>query len=514
MAIKFGIKLIWQSNSPAPYESSWSIFTKLLLLNVMKPQQLAMHISNFDKSPGLLKTNNSNWIDFNKFADCLETSPENLKQGFLDQFGFKNTIDTCRGIKLCTECIKIGYHCIFFQLPFITHCPWHNVKLTPPCMGCVSVLSSNGLIRSINNDYLEQVSRCGHVNMLGGKVKLSNMLTVSQKNVINEYCELFLMWWHKVYKSFDMRHFLSEQHLSEDQFKKLPMYLSAAELLAGPCPWYIETIRNSVKTISWKQSENFFQRNHHEFENWEFETETVKRKSDLDLAYRSVRRHLFRKFIKPHKRCWNELSNYKYDDAMNLLSDNVCVVSLAFATWRLSIEDLINIEAFKSSKLKDREILSYRIDSDDFTNTLHGHVSLLYAYFFYLWESMHVYSGVEKFKVVKSFQKATKSDFAATYNFEKWLVVFPNYFHLEEKSFVRYAGQLQENGWMINDTYYEYFQFLNSSNSLESGCMFKLFKKKHSYEMKSLKLTIEGFSRPQGNKSPCYTASWDANIQA
>lgn len=479
MSIKFGIKLIWQFNSPAPYESSWSIFTKLLLLNGMKPKQLAMHISHFDKSSSFLKTSNSNWIDFDRFADCLETSPENLKQGFLDQFGFKNTIDNCRGIKLCTECMKIGYHCVFFQLPFITHCPWHNVKLTQPCMGCINVLSSNGLIRSINNDYLEQASRCGHVNMLESKVKLSNMLTVSQKNVINEYCVLFLKWWQKVYKSVDVRCFLSEQHLSVDQLKKMPMYLSAAELLAGPCPWHIETIRSSVKTISWKQSKSSYQR---EYENWELETETVKRKSDLDLAYRSVRRYLFRKFIKPHKRCWNEFSNYKYDDAMNLLSDKVCVVSLAFATWRLSIEDLINIEAFKSCKLKEKEILSYRIDSEDFTNTLHGHVSLLYGYFFYLWESMHVYSGSEKFKVVKSFHKATKLDFAATYHFENWLLVFPDYLPLEKKSFIRCAGQLRVDGWMMNVNYNECFQFLRSGMSSENGCMFKLYKKKNPYK--------------------------------
>lgn len=478
MEATYGKKLIWQADSPSPYESGWSIFTKLLLYNHIKPQNLAKHISFSENADRYLTVFDSSWIDFDKFSFCIDSNPDRLKKGFLDQFGLSGHRLFGTGIKQCSECIKFGYHCVFFQLPFITHCPWHNQKLSPPCDECMNVVIKKGFHSSKESGFLRQMSSCGHINSHDLSLASTNMLTREQESTITKFCELLLEWWTKVHTSADIRNFLSKQYDIKDRFNKLPIYLSAAESIAGPCPWQTEIVRNNIRTLHWKQEKKSNIYNYELDQDSVFEPDSARRKSDLDLAYRSVRRYFLRRFMKSHRCCWNELTNYNYQQALSLQSDSVCTVSLALATWRLGVEWAINIEAFKTNKLCEREILAYRIQSDQFTNTFEAHISLLYAYFFYLWKKISDYSGQEKFFIIQNIISPTKSVFVASYTSGEWVVAFPDYVSLELGSFIRCSGQLKNWGWMLAGNQYDYFQNLNSLNGPTNGCMFKLFKDK------------------------------------
>lgn len=444
----------------------------------MKPQHLAKHISLPEINMDCLLMFDSGWIDFDKFALCIGSSPDKLKKGFLDQFGLSGQPLVGNGIRQCAECIKLGYHCVFFQLPFITHCPWHNQKLSLPCNECMDAVFKKGLSTLDESGFLHQLSKCGHINFHDLNVTSTNSLTSDQESKITEFCEQLMRWWSKAQTSVEVKDFLLAQYHMKDEWNKLPVYLSAAESIAGPCPWQTEIVRNNIRTLHWKQEKNSHIYNYERDEEWEFEPDSAARKSDLDLAYRSVRRYFFRRFMKSHRCCWNELSNYKYQQALSLQSDNVCTVSLAMATWRLGVEWVINVEIFKTDVLRKREILAYRIQSDEFTNTLEGHISLLYAYFFYLWKKISDYSGQEKFKIAQNIIEATKSEFVASYNSGEWVVVFPDSASLELGSFLRCAGQLKDRGWMLTGYFNEYFQELNSQNGPSNGNMFKLFKDK------------------------------------
>lgn len=478
MKATYGKKLIWQADSPSPYESGWSVFAKLLLYNHMKPKDLVKHISLLENTGRFLTVFDSSWIDFEKFAFCINSTPDRLKKGFLDQFGFSGYSLFGTGIKQCSECIKYGYHCIFFQLPFITHCPWHNQKLSPPCANCLNAVTKKGFDSRDESGYLRQISSCSHIHSHDLSLVSTNMLSREQETIINEFCKLLIEWWAKVYSSADIRHLFLEQYDLNNQFNKLATYLSAAESLAGTCPWYTEIARNDIRTLHWKQEKKSNIYNNKHEQDRELEPDSAKRKSDLDLAYRSVRRYFLRRFMKTHRCCWNELTNYSYQEALSLQSDNVCTVSLALATWRLGVEWAINIEAFKTNKLCEREILAYRIQSEEFTNTIEAHISLLYAYFFYLWEKISEYSGQEKFYIVQNIINTTKSEFVASYNSGEWVVAFPDYVSLELGSFIRCAGQPKKWGWMLTGYQEDYFQNLNSLKGSNNRCMFKLYKHK------------------------------------
>ncbi|WP_447939554.1 hypothetical protein [Pseudoxanthomonas mexicana] len=45
-----------------------------------------------------------------------------------------------RPARRCPDCARYGYHCTLFQLPSITHCPWHGRKLEQHCPQCGHLL--------------------------------------------------------------------------------------------------------------------------------------------------------------------------------------------------------------------------------------------------------------------------------------------------------------------------------------------------------------------------------------
>lgn len=65
-------KLIWQQTAPAPFESGWSIFAKLILLNQTKPYQLAGLLKLPEaEDNNKLRFRSSDWIDLEQFAEML-----------------------------------------------------------------------------------------------------------------------------------------------------------------------------------------------------------------------------------------------------------------------------------------------------------------------------------------------------------------------------------------------------------------------------------------------------------
>src|SRR5208283_2814757 len=82
-------RMTWNPQDPAPYESAWSIFAKLMALNYCRPAEIA----NAIKYRGLktlrkIEFRNSAWIDFARFGALLNVDPNRLRAGFLDQLGF------------------------------------------------------------------------------------------------------------------------------------------------------------------------------------------------------------------------------------------------------------------------------------------------------------------------------------------------------------------------------------------------------------------------------------------
>lgn len=431
----FGQKLIWQPNSPAPYESSWSLFAKLMASNVMKPKDIKQTFTLKSDNLGRLPYWKSSWIDFSKFSKVLGVEAYRLKQCFLYQMCEELT--DVSDVRFCNECLKLGYHCVFFQLRFLTHCPWHKLELSEPCTFCRDSVYKSGLKKTEFNEETKRYSSCGHISYIDYQSGIFDKLTTYDKFCITHSCIEFLKWIKTVSASPEAIELLNNV-TSDITLLNNSMYLQAAESIAGKSPWYIATPRANIKYLFWEPSA----------EHYRFSVQTGARKSINDLCYRSVRRHLFKKYVKPHRTCWNVLSNTNFIESQMLNSNRACTVALAFATWRLSIENFLNIEALKSNKFSNKPISILENPHTRYQASLSETCFLLYAYFFYIWEDIQLVAGKFRYSIIKSDAQMYASKFALECTSDKWLLLMPNPSILQTKSNLQCFGILKSKDWM------------------------------------------------------------------
>lgn len=97
------------------------------------------------------------------------------------------------------------------------------------------------------------------------------------------------------------------------------------------------------------------------------------------------RKHLYRRYIKPHKSCWNLITNTHPYNLSHFDCDTACYVCLAFATWRLLNENLLVIEGFKNPKIRSFKIKLFELPEEGFVQSNRAYLNLLYAQFFSIW---------------------------------------------------------------------------------------------------------------------------------
>lgn len=136
--------LTWDPSSPAPYESGWSVLSKVLLINHLTATELFALIHKEGAKAtrqGSLNHLYSDWIDLTKLATLLGIETERVEQCFLDTLGFTSKTVRKNGIRHCPECARLGYHCVMFNLAVVEFCPWHNRQLEQLCTSCLRSIS-------------------------------------------------------------------------------------------------------------------------------------------------------------------------------------------------------------------------------------------------------------------------------------------------------------------------------------------------------------------------------------
>jgi hypothetical protein len=64
-------------------------------------------------------------------------------------------------------------------------------------------------------------------------------------------------------------------------------------------------------------------------------------------CYRSLRKHLYKTYVEPHRRCYEHLKGLSREETLALNGDAVCLVSWAFLIWRMSIEGVIQVDGLR-----------------------------------------------------------------------------------------------------------------------------------------------------------------------
>ena len=344
-------RLTWDSLAPAPYESAWSVFLKLRRVNFMNMSELEELIQQEPKLKGRYEVRNhqdSRWIDFDRYASLIGVTKERLEQGFLDRLGIARALKNGekQGIRHCPQCRELGYHCVLFDLTIIKECPWHRCELIAPCTRC----SSMDALDSSGRFYIENGQRiCSGCRLLIDRYTAASRLNAIHsdlKYIIIGYCKEFINWWMEVKNAT----ISCPSFITELRYNK-----SNVDFPSKFTPWLLGFARDRAKNELY----------------WTFSVPekpasvisracTIEKESehsnyyltdDVGRSFRSIRRHIYKRYLRTHHTCIKHLLNLSHDETQFLHSARVCIPAVAFLTWWMSVEGISNIEGLRSTKV-------------------------------------------------------------------------------------------------------------------------------------------------------------------
>lgn len=382
-------RLTWDTLDPAPFESGWSIFLKVMCKNYLSVYELMKLIKKNDfSSQGIyvLNLGDSSWIDFDKFGQLLNINPDRLKTGFLDNLGFLSLTNKLKRYKVrhCPVCIKHGYHCALFDLALINECPWHHVSLIDACAGCVTPRTMGGDLSLLDNK-AKICSQCEMTLREFLTLVNSNRFDLNMSATVLGYCVEFVEWWGKVRgRSAGFTQLIRELSLlggnQEYGEKQSSLLLGYAQIL-------------SPETIFWKFSIKPFPVKYSECLNISSlkknNTEEFYSSIEIGRIYRSIRRNIYKKFIRQNRNYYNALLSLSRDETLNLRADRVNCAIISFVIWRMSIEGICNIEGLKFAR---KSTFSLRLMSPENTRIVFSEITKVkwcYFGFFGLWYKLN-----------------------------------------------------------------------------------------------------------------------------
>jgi len=342
-------RLTWDPTFPAPYESSWSIYNKILAYNNISFGFLVKLISNDLDGNCAGRSNrfyNSEWIDFKNFSSLLGVSPKRLKQGFLDQLGMPQ-VNTAAAplMRHCPECFKKGYHSSLYNLQIFTTCPLHNLDFLSPCKSCAQQETFKLRLGRRGPGNPSRFCTWCDDELLGADELIAGVrLPHSDAKLLQRECENFVRWWKRLKEVVPQRD------------KVLAELTYALSLHAGPA-----STADSAQLSYAVSKAGFFGANWktnlrvHPVRSFYWEGTNVIRScsgddcysevllaGDVGRCYKSLRRWIKKSFLRKHKACCDRLKKLTDDETHRIDGGKVCSASLSYLIWRMSQETNIH----------------------------------------------------------------------------------------------------------------------------------------------------------------------------
>lgn len=351
-------RLSWDSVHPAPFESIWSVCHKVIALNHISLGELRELI----QKDGVTKYSwsDSNWIDFERFGSLLRIDPKRLIAGTWQAMDMNPAYKHDYRVRRCPQCWARGYHCVLFDLAWIEMCPWHRCALTCGCHGCGSTGSFTR--RTINNTHVVMkrfCDKCGIIFPEYGEILEQVPFKGNEGSMIIGYCVELLEWWRTLGRRFNERdkllsNFLWVSKIDERiDFKALAWELSYALEVMKDVDLFWTLALDSIPIRLAVLAANDMDSLGH-FETKESSARTVR--SEAGKYYRSLRRQIYKKFVRDHCRCCTQLRQLNRQQALALTGGEVCTVALAYLVWRMSVEGLCHLEGLHFPRKDDYEV--------------------------------------------------------------------------------------------------------------------------------------------------------------
>jgi hypothetical protein len=333
-------RLTWRNQGPAPFESASNVFLKVMSLNWLTFSELCALIQREGTMPHCLPWafTYGNWVDFLRYSSLLRVDQSRLKDGFLDWLGFDSPKGASIGIRHCPECLGLNYHCSLFNLAILTECPWHGCPLRERCYTCAMRLEL------MHEWDARPCCRCGNDWRYLYECPDVNRVPSELANQIDSYCRRLVGWWAYVRQNahgdFPLLSPIIELFSARREFNEqrdLAFYL-AEKIAPFPVPWRHSVRPTAARIVRLERSGKV-----------EF---TPEHRKERMQEFRSVRRHIFKRFVKSHHRCLREILSMNGAERGCLDSSVFCSVCVAYVAWLGSAA--VTREAWGQPKSKER----------------------------------------------------------------------------------------------------------------------------------------------------------------
>ncbi|MGF7133011.1 hypothetical protein P3T40_004502 [Paraburkholderia sp. EB58] len=377
-------RLSWNPVRPWPFESSWSTFLKLITINALSWKELQYLIKNdnfLGPDDNLKPLFLSYWIDFTKYSSLIGVDGRKLKEGFLDQQGLNVDHRGQFRIRHCKDCWQMGYHCTLFTLDLVSHCPWHGAPLVDAYDKLEDLELFGGRIQpeEIFTEGTAMPSKANTVPSLRMPLsEIGSSLSEEFASVIPSFCNRLIGWWATLNISDPDAELLllplkkcgSARGLSRTP--NVELLLGYAQTLAPrPIPWLWSIKDHSSTAVLWRDYAPFL------------ENSSLNLTEFFRLARKAVRRHVFCRFVKPHRACLRKILRMKNSERLNLHSGTVCTVCLAFLAWTRVYDACYSLALQRMSNEGIDDSTAYR-------RTLYLSPNAQYANFLRIWAHLEI----------------------------------------------------------------------------------------------------------------------------
>jgi hypothetical protein len=138
--------ITWRKEWERPYESTWSLFEKLKLVNRVGSNDL-LKLINPQYKKGVRKYRNLFTLMGFDTLKVRELCAINFDRILLDMERLSQVVPLYlrpKGsmsvfhshLKFCSICMEMKYHSYLHQFKLITECPFHSMRLKDNCSGC------------------------------------------------------------------------------------------------------------------------------------------------------------------------------------------------------------------------------------------------------------------------------------------------------------------------------------------------------------------------------------------
>ncbi|WP_139379435.1 hypothetical protein [Zoogloea sp. LCSB751] len=385
-------RFVWGQGAPTPFESSWLIFLKMMALNNCTFNHVFKYLcadtycrQDIENPLKVVSVFDSKWVDFQKFSRALGgVSERSLRAAFLSELAFP--LQYRFAIRHCPECIGNGYHSVFFQINSLERCPWHGHELVL-CSCCSSALGQGFKSQGGKSCSAEEWSfslKCGHVVIEPVEVPFVLSPTPEFRDLVLNTSKTFLKWWRRVLNneghpnlSLGLIVISIDGGYLRDVDLKL-MTLGHAKHLGGPCPWPITDSDIGFRSCVWEDC-----------------GEIRHSSGDWRTVMKSIRRHIFRRYVRRHRGCYGRLAKLSTLASHALNGKSVCFCALSFILWRMEFEGFSKVGPWHNNK--NSVEFADRFPEED---SLKQKAYSVYMAFFMLWWQLYSNSPHRKVSIV------------------------------------------------------------------------------------------------------------------